>query len=116
MICVAALAVGAAACSSSDKKSSSSSSSSNAAAATTGDTITIKNFTFTNISVKAGTKVTVKNDDSTTHTVTADKNEFDTGNIEGGSSGSFTAPSTPGTYGFHCNIHQTTMKGTLTVT
>ncbi len=115
MICVAALAVGAAACSSSDKKSSSSSSS-NAAAATTGDTITIKNFTFTNISVKAGTKVTVKNDDSTTHTVTADKNEFDTGNIEGGSSGSFTAPSTPGTYGFHCNIHQTTMKGTLTVT
>ena len=35
--------------------------------------------------------------------------------IDAGKTMTFTAPSKPGAYGFHCNIH-TFMKATLTVT
>jgi plastocyanin len=52
--------------------------------------------------------------DTTTHTNTADKGEWNTGDIDAGASATFTAPSKPGTYGFHCNIHNF-MTGTLTV-
>ncbi len=113
------LAVGLAACGSSSKSSSSSSSSNTTAAAgaatASGATITIQGFAFTAATVKPGAKVTVDNKDSTTHTVTADKGEFNTGNVDGGTTATFTAPSKPGSYAFHCNIHSS-MHGTLTVT
>jgi plastocyanin len=81
-----------------------------------GPTIVIKNFAFSgDLSVKSGAKVTVKNEDSVAHTVTAnDKSLFDTGSIDGGGSGSFTAPSKPGSYPFGCTFHSN-MHGTLTV-
>ena len=56
----------------------------------------------------------MSNSDSTAHTVTANDNGFDTGSVDGGASKTFTAPSAPGTYDFHCNIHST-MKGSLRV-
>lgn len=90
-----------------------------ASAATTpgGSTITIRNFAYQPViaTVKAGTTITVKNADSATHTVTADNSAFDTGNISGGGTKTFTAPSRPGSFPYHCTIHPF-MHGTLTVT
>ena len=78
--------------------------------------ITIKNFGFSgNLTVRPGQKVTVSNEDGTPHTLT-DKatHKFDTGNIDGNGSGTFTAPTKPGTYPFGCNYHPE-MHGTLVV-
>lgn len=79
--------------------------------------ITIKDFTFkpANLTVAPGAKVTVVNEDSAPHTVTADGDKtFDTGNIAAGKSATFTAPSRTGKYAYICTIHQY-MKGSLTV-
>jgi plastocyanin len=111
LIAVAMLAIGLAACSSSSKSSNPPQPANNGGAP---DTITISNFKFSSITVKPGATVTVKNMDSTTHTNTADKGQWNTGDIDAGSSKTFTAPTTPGSYAFHCNIHNF-MTGTLTV-
>lgn len=85
-------------------------------AAATGTTITIKNFSFSpsTLTVTAGTTVTVHNDDSATHTVTANSKAFDTGDIGPGGTITFKAPTTAGTYFYICMIHQF-MHGTLVV-
>lgn len=81
-------------------------------------TLTISDFTFepATLTVAPGTKVTVVNKDSATHTVTAtDRNKsFDTGDIAGGEKATFTAPSAAGSYSYKCTIHPF-MKATLTV-
>jgi plastocyanin len=79
-------------------------------------TVTIKGFAFSpkTLKVKAGAKIAVKNKDSATHTFTANKGAFDTGDIDGGSSKTVTIKK-PGTYAYHCNIHSF-MKGTVTAT
>ena len=81
-----------------------------------GNTITIKNFNFSpkSLTVKAGTKITVHNEDNTTHTVTANDGSFNTGNIPGGGTATFT-PTKAGSFPYICNIHQY-MHGTLKVT
>jgi plastocyanin len=93
-------------------------SSTKAGTATTSSGITIKGFAYSGtLTVKAGAKVTVTNKDSAAHTLT-DKatKKFDTGNIPGnGGTGTFTAPTTPGTYKFGCTYHPN-MAGTLIVT
>ena len=80
------------------------------------NSITIKNFAFgAPITVKAGATVTVFNDGDQTHTLSADDaTSFDTGPIVGGKTVTFVAPAKPGTYKFHCNIHD--MHGSLQVT
>jgi plastocyanin len=115
--------------SSSSSSGGSSGGSSSAAATTSGASVSatattagapqivISNFAFSpdQLTVTPGQKVTVVNHDSTTHTLTATGNKaFDTGTIAGGATGSFTAPSAPGSYPYICTIHQF-MKGTLTV-
>jgi plastocyanin len=56
----------------------------------------------------------VTNDDSETHSVTADgTGGFDV-DVPPGTSKTFTAPSTAGSYPFHCSFHSN-MHGTLTV-
>lgn len=80
----------------------------------TGSTVVAKDFAFTDAKVTAGGEVTFENQDDAPHTLTADEGAFDTGNVAGGSSGSVTAPTEPGEYTFHCEIHQS-MTGTLTV-
>ena len=98
----------------------SSSSSSTSAAGTASSTstsaavLTIKGFAFqTPASVSPGATVTVRNEDGTAHTVTADSgNAFDDQAPSGTST--FTAPSRPGSYPFHCTIHPF-MHGTLVV-
>ena len=77
--------------------------------------VSIKNFAFSpkTLKVKAGTKVTVKNNDGTTHTFSADKGAFDTGDIDGAATAQITVDQ-PGTYAYFCDIHQY-MKGTIHV-
>ena len=78
--------------------------------------VTIKGFEFkpSPLTVKAGTKITVKNSDSTTHTFTANKGAFDAGKIDSGDSATITVKK-PGTYAYHCEIHNF-MKGTIKAT
>ena len=78
--------------------------------------IVIDNFAFSpaTLTVHPGQSVTVVNHDSVTHTLTASSGAFDTGAINPGKSGTFTAPATAGTYPYICGIHAE-MHGTLTV-
>ncbi|WP_406103475.1 cupredoxin family copper-binding protein [Streptomyces sp. NBC_01003] len=78
--------------------------------------VTIKDFAFhpATFEVSPGTKITVTNEDSATHTLTADDKSFDTGDLAQGKSATITAPSEPGSYSYTCTIHPN-MKGTLTV-
>ncbi|MEO6881096.1 MAG: cupredoxin domain-containing protein [Mycobacteriaceae bacterium] len=79
--------------------------------------ITIKDFKYqVPKSVKPGAKVTVMNMDRVVHSVTADTSTsvFDV-DADPGVPASFTAPTKPGTYTFHCTYHGN-MHGTLVVT
>lgn len=85
----------------------------------TSDTIVIKNFAFepSTLRVAPGARVTVRNEDSATHTVTAidpHGGAFDTHDVNPGATASFVAPSAPGSYPYICQIHQF-MHATLTV-
>ena len=75
-----------------DDSSSSASSGSRAGHGRSGTAISIKNFQYSPnpITVKAGAAVTVTNDDGTVHTLTADKGQFDTGDLDGGARGTIT--------------------------
>jgi plastocyanin len=116
LVVAALCAVGLVACGSSGSSSDSSagSSSSSSDAGSTASTITIKDFSFTTPdSVSPGATVTVDNEDGTAHTVTSDEGDaFDDAASEGTST--FTAPTEPGSYPFHCSIHPS-MHGTLVV-
>lgn len=74
----------------------------------------IKGFKYQGAeTVSPGAQITVINEDVEAHTITADTiNAFDA-NIQVGT-GTFTAPTEPGTYTYHCIFHGN-MKGTLTV-
>ena len=77
-------------------------------------TIVIVDFSFGEpLTVPVGTTVTIINNDSAPHTLTADDDSFDTGNIDIGGQTQLTFD-TPGTFAFHCNIH-TSMTGSITV-
>jgi plastocyanin len=84
----------------------------------TSDSIVIKNFAFSpaSLTVSPGAVVTVRNEDSVTHTLTdkADSKLFNTGPVSPGQTKTFTAPDKPGSYPFLCTIHQF-MTGTLVV-
>jgi plastocyanin len=113
-----------AACSSSSSSSASAPSSATAtgssASQKTGstDTIVIKNFMFSpdSLTVSPGAVVTVKNEDSVTHTLTdkTDQNTFNTGPVAPNQTKTFKAPDKAGSYSFFCTIHQY-MTGTLVV-
>jgi plastocyanin len=78
-------------------------------------TITIENFTFnTPESVPAGATIAVKNSDPAEHSVTADSGNTFNVDIDGGETKTFTAPSQPGSYPYHCSYHPM-MHGTLVV-
>lgn len=119
---VVALATGLAACGS--KTSSPSSSGSGSTATTSGGssggssatmTVVIKNYKFmpSTFTVKTGTTINVHNEDSVTHTFTADNKSFDSGDIPAGGTKTVT-PSKAGSIGFMCTIHPF-MTGTVTV-
>jgi len=78
--------------------------------------IVISNFGYiVPTAVSPGQQVTIVNKDEANHTVTADANDaFDARVSGGGGTTTFTAPTTPGSYPFHCKYHDT-MHGSLTV-
>ena len=101
----------------------SSAAASSAAASTTGTTagtsatvvITITNFAYQGpVSVSPGSTVTVKNEDSQAHTVTSDQAGLFDAVVPGGGNVVFTAPTTAGSYAYHCTYHSN-MHGTLLV-
>jgi plastocyanin len=85
---------------------------------TSADTIVIKNFMFSpmTLTVSPGTVVTVRNEDSVTHTLTdkTDPKLFGTGDVGPGQVKTFKAPAKAGSYAFLCTIHQY-MTGTVVV-
>jgi plastocyanin len=103
------------------------SSSGGAVAPATGDMVAIQNFSFTpqTLTVKAGTKVTWTNNDTTVHDVTstngpaidaATTSLFSSGTLNGGQSFSYTFTKA-GTYYYECTIHASmaTMHATVVV-
>ncbi len=77
-------------------------------------TISIDGFKFTDVTVPGGAQVTVINNDSAEHSVTSDTAGAFNAEVDGKSKVTFTAPTQPGTYPFHCTYHPS-MHGTLTV-
>ena len=79
------------------------------------DTIVMKNFAFepATLTVPIGTTISVRNEDGTPHTVTADNGLFSTGDIAAGQVVTFRVTS-KGTFPYHCAIHEF-MHGSLTV-
>ena len=78
--------------------------------------ISIRDFGYGEpLLVPAGAALTITNMDSAAHTVTADDGSaFDVDVKGSGGTATFTAPSKPGTYTYHCRYHPS-MHGTLTV-
>jgi plastocyanin len=80
-----------------------------------GPTIVISGMKFpAPVSVAPGATVTVTNSDGAEHTVTADAGNAFNVEIEGKETATFTAPTQPGTYAYHCTYHPT-MHGELIV-
>jgi len=80
-----------------------------------GAQVVMKSMAFdpASVTVKAGESVTWANQDSATHTVVGDNDEFKSGDLANGGSFSFTFDKA-GTYTYHCGIHPS-MKGTVVV-
>jgi plastocyanin len=84
-------------------------------ASTSPAAITITEFEFAvPADVRPGAKVTVTNEDRENHSVTADGGGGFDVTVMHGTPVTFTAPTTPGRYPFHCSFHGT-MKGVLVV-
>jgi plastocyanin len=76
--------------------------------------ITIDNFAFSAATAQPGATITIVNNDTAPHTVTANDGSFSV-SVGAGETASFPAPTQPGVYEFFCEIH-TSMSGVLTVT
>ena len=83
--------------------------------AATATTLMIEKFAYTTPdSVSPGATVEIMNMDGEAHTVTADEgNAFDV-QAPPGKTVTFTAPTKPGSYPFHCTYHSN-MDGVLVV-
>ena len=88
---------------------------SGASPAAAGSAVSIASFSFqpAALTVAVGTTVTWTNNDSASHTVTADDGSFESGRLANGGTFSQTF-ATAGTFAYHCAIHSS-MKGTITV-
>lgn len=77
--------------------------------------LTIHNFAFQGAStVPPGATVRVTNRDSEAHTVTSDDGRSFDVKVSPGGSATFTAPTKPGAYPYHCKFHAS-MHGSLKV-
>ena len=80
-----------------------------------GAQVSLKNIAIdpTSVTIKVGDAVTWTNNDGFAHRLVGDNGEFDSGNMNGGATFSFTFK-TAGTITYHCSIHPE-MKGTIIV-
>ena len=81
-------------------------------AAAGGATMSIKGFKFSDVKASAGQEITVTNEDTAPHTVTADDGSFNV-KVAAGASATFTVAA-PGTYAIHCTVHPS-MKSSITI-
>jgi len=80
-----------------------------------GPTITIADMEFgAPLTVTPGATVTVVNSDGAEHSVTADSGSAFNVEVDGKGTATFTAPTQPGTYAYHCTYHPS-MHGQLIV-
>lgn len=63
-------------------------------------------FAPNQLTVDNGASVAWSNSDSVAHTATADNGLFDTGSIAPGATSALIPMDTPGTFTFHCKLHQ----------
>jgi plastocyanin len=79
--------------------------------------VSIKNFAFSPepVTAKVGDVIGWTNNDSAGHTASLDDGSCTTDTIASGTTQALVF-SAPGTYPYHCNIHPTQMKGTITIT
>lgn len=79
-------------------------------------TVVINHFAYhpARFTVPPGATVTVVNQDAALHTLTADNQDFNTGNVTQGVPATFQAPARPGEYPYH-SLLQPYMTGVLTV-
>jgi plastocyanin len=79
--------------------------------------VSIKNFAFSPepVTAKVGDVIGWTNNDSAGHTASLDDGSCSTDTIASGTTQALVF-SAPGTYPYHCNIHPTQMKGTITIT
>ena len=92
-------------------------SSSDAASATTAAAISevvVQNYVFPAVTTTPGAELRFVNRDDESHTVTADDGTFKVGPFSNKTPVVLVAPSTPGSFPFHCEIHPT-MHGILVV-
>ena len=87
---------------------------SSAPSATGGATLTVSGFMFSDLTVRAGEKVTVTNQDGVGHTVNVNGTAIDV-SVPANGQATFTAPAKTGSYPLTCDIHPA-MHGTLHVT
>jgi len=87
-----------------------------ACAPTAGTNVTVEDFSFTpaSLTVKVGTTVTWTNTGGVTHTVTSNTGLFGC-SVDPGAKVSVKFTQV-GVYPYHCAIHPSLMKGTITVT
>jgi plastocyanin len=71
-------------------------------------------FSPSTITVSAGQRITVVNNDQVKHDVTGNRGAFATGTIAPGQTKTFRAPVAPGRYGYTCTLHPF-MNGTIVV-
>ncbi|HET9344270.1 MAG TPA: cupredoxin domain-containing protein [Candidatus Limnocylindrales bacterium] len=87
------------------------------AGATAAVTVEIKDFAYSPdpVTAKVGEAIGWTNGDSAPHTATLDDDSCGTDNLNQGSTGALVF-SAAGTYPYHCAVHPSQMKGTITVT
>lgn len=83
-----------------------------ASAPAAGAALTIKGFTFSALTATVGEPITVTNEDTAPHTVTADDGSFSV-DVPAGGTAELTIP-TAGTFAIHCTIHSS-MAGSITI-
>ena len=76
--------------------------------------VVVTGYKFPPISASPGATLTLVDRDDEPHTVTADDGAFKAGPFNPKAPATLVAPTKPGTYPFHCEIHPT-MHGTLVV-
>ncbi len=106
----ASLAIPLAACGSSDESASASSASGIDAISE----VVVQNYVFPAVTTTTGAELRFVNRDDESHTVTADDGTFKVGPFDNKTPVVLVAPTTPGSFPFHCEIHPT-MHGTLVV-